>query len=82
MDPDAYIRIDPLPSNDGFQMMDSFAQSVANEQKKEILQDSLRKSKPFRQFRNALDATALEDEWYDFKDAYLRVYVRDLMEVE
>lgn len=79
LDPDSYIRIEPLNSNESYQIMAGFAETVNQESKKAAILIALEAKRPFRGFRMAIEDAGLEDDWYEFKDAYLRVHVRDLL---
>jgi hypothetical protein len=60
--------------------MAGFAETVVNEQLKALLVDTLKSKKPFRNFRNAVETEGIEDDWYDYKDAFLQMGVRDKLE--
>ena len=78
--PDAYVRFDPPDTRTSYQIMAAFAETVVNEQLKALLLDTLKSKKPFRNFRNAVETEGIEDDWYDYKDAFLQMGVRDKLE--
>lgn len=75
--PDLYLRFDPPDTRTSYQIMAGFAESVSNENLKALLMDTLQSKKPFRNFRNAIKTEDVEDDWYDYKDAFLQMSVRD-----
>jgi Uncharacterised protein family (UPF0158) len=75
--PEMYIRFDPPDSNEGYQIMESFVEMLNNERLKVLLSDALQSKKPFRNFRVVLQNNHAEQDWYDFRDAYLKMGVRD-----
>ena len=75
--PDSYIRFDPPNSDESFEMMELFVETLKNAQLKARLLDALTSRKPFRNFRNAIQSEEIEDDWYAYKDAYLQMLVRD-----
>jgi hypothetical protein len=77
MDPDSYIKFEPLDSNEGHDMMDAFADTIQNEPLKELIKSALNGKRPFRAFREMIASKDLEEDWYEFKDAYLSMVVRD-----
>jgi NAD(P)-dependent dehydrogenase (short-subunit alcohol dehydrogenase family) len=76
-DPGSYIRFDPPNSDESFEMMELFVETLKNTQLKARLLDALASRKPFRNFRNALQSEEIEDDWYAYKDAYLQMLVSD-----
>ena len=77
-DPGSYIRFDPLNSDESFEMMELFVETLKNAQLKAArLLDALASRKPFRNFRNAIQSEEIEDDWDAYKDAYLQMLVRD-----
>jgi hypothetical protein len=77
MNPDLYIQFDPPDSRESYKIMESFVETVEIGKIKALLQGSLNSNKPFRNFRNTIETEGLEDDWYDYKDAYLQMGVRD-----
>jgi hypothetical protein len=79
-DLNSYIRFDPLNSNESFEMMELFVETLNDPPLKARLLDALASRKPFRNFRNAIQIEAIEDDWYAYKDAYFMVLVSDKLE--
>ncbi len=75
--PELYLRFDPPDTRTSYSIMLGFAESVSNEALKAVLLDALQSKKPFRNFRNAIQTEDVEDDWYDYKDAFLEMSVRD-----
>lgn len=76
-DPGSYIRFDPPNSDESFEMMELFVETLKNAHLKARLLDALASRKPFRNFRNAIQSEEIEDDWYAYKDAYLQMLVGD-----
>lgn len=77
---DSYIRFDPPDSDESYQIMEVFVETLEDAHLKARLTDALASRKPFRNFRNALQIEGIEDDWYNYKDAYFQVYVSDKLE--
>jgi Uncharacterised protein family (UPF0158) len=75
--PEAYIQFDPPETRESYKIMEGFVETLKNEQLKGLLMDTLNSKKPFRNFRNAVETENIEDNWYDYKDAYLEMSVSD-----
>ncbi|MFN0034495.1 MAG: UPF0158 family protein [Saprospiraceae bacterium] len=75
--PDLYIQFDPPDTKESYKMMEGFVETIKSDQLKGLLFDTLNSKKPFRNFRNAIQTENVEDDWYDYKDAYLQMCVRD-----
>ncbi|MBC7773911.1 MAG: hypothetical protein H7246_00625 [Phycisphaerae bacterium] len=75
--PDLYIQFDPPDTRESYKIMEGFVETLQNEKLKVLLLGSLNSKKPFRNFRNAIEIEGIEDGWYDYKDAYMQMSVRD-----
>ena len=51
-----------------YSMMESFADSIKNEQKQNALYNSLNGKGAFRKFKDKVYNLSLEDEWFKFRD--------------
>lgn len=80
--PEMYIRFDPLESRESYKIMEAFVETVKDGQLQGRLQGALTGRKPFRQFRDTLETAGVVDDWYDFREAYLRMYVRDILDTQ
>ncbi len=77
--PEAYIRFEPPTSSESYKFMENFAETRATEGLRLSLLRSLKSNHPFKSFRQTLRWERLEDEWYAYYDALLRVWVGDQM---
>ena len=75
--PDSYIQFDPLISQESYKIMEGFIETITDERVKMMLLASLSGKRPFRRFRDTVQDEGIEDDWYDFRDAYLRMTVQD-----
>lgn len=75
--PDLYIQFDPPDTRESYKIMEGFVETIETGKIKALLQGSLKSNKPFRNFRNTIEAEGILDDWYDYKDAYLQMGVRD-----
>jgi Uncharacterised protein family (UPF0158) len=80
MEPEAYTRFVPLSSSESYKIMEAYVETVQHRHQSDRLAGALRAKKPFRSFRIELEECDLLEKWYDFKDAYLWVWVEDRME--
>lgn len=78
--PEQYIVLEPPDSKEGFEIMAEFIETVQDENLKRRLADALHSKKPFRYFRTAVEETPLADDWYDYRDAWMKVWVTDKLE--
>lgn len=78
-----YIKIDPVPSYEGFKIMERFANGVESDEIRRRLFSALNQRKPFRRFKDVLiDYESLEKEYYAYKlDQYIE-WVKDQLPVE
>jgi Uncharacterised protein family (UPF0158) len=70
-----FVQIEPLPSHDGFRIMENFVQTLPRSRIREKLEWSLGGPKPFRRFKDAVrENRAVLEKWYKFHDAALAHY--------
>ena len=69
-DADTYAKVDSLPSNIAFSIMEDFANQLADDNKaKASLQSALKKGSPFRRFKDALGGFSdVREQWFEFKE--------------
>jgi len=72
-----YIKISPPDSHTYFGIMESFAERQKDSRFKFHLIDALSKRKPFNRFKWKIENSPYRQNWYDFKQKRLEVYVRD-----
>jgi hypothetical protein len=77
-----YFEIETLQSNNSFQIMEDFVDTLDNFNRlKERLYSALNKPKPFRNFRNEIDYSGeSRQKWFDFKIQWLMDWVRKELE--
>jgi hypothetical protein len=70
-----FVKIEPLPSHEGFRIMEDFVKTLPPSRTREKLEWSLGGPKPFRRFKDAVhgDEKVLE-KWYRFHDEALERY--------
>lgn len=67
-----YLRVEPLPSRDGFRMMQDFAGSLPEGGVRAALFDAMTGARPFRRFGDAVERSSVRDEWLAFRDGRYR----------
>jgi hypothetical protein len=64
---DSYILIDPMPSNESFNVMKNFTDKLEESELKVRLIYALEKAKPFHNFKNIIDDSGeYRQKWFDF----------------
>jgi uncharacterized protein len=71
---DRFVRIDPIDSHDGFQVMEEFVRSLPASPVRERLEWSLDGPKPFRRFKDSLGDEETRKRWFAFRGEALRQY--------
>jgi hypothetical protein len=79
-----YIEIKRMNSNDLFQTMADFVETVDNSRLREKLVEALERRKPFHNFKFTVDNSGVyRDRWFEFKAKKLEEWViRQLQENE
>ena len=66
---DRYISIPGADSNQGYEDMQEFADSLTDQRVRDRLLDALERQHPFRRFKDVLyNFTDIQQQWYQFKD--------------
>ncbi len=78
--PEQYIAIEPPEPKEAFYIMEAFLNNVQDEHLKRHLTEALHSKKPFRYFRTAVEDSAMREDWLDFKDAWMKMWVTDKLE--
>jgi hypothetical protein len=66
-----YYEIDKWTSNEAFETMSDFANQLIDSNLQSRLFDALRKNKPFREFKFAIDNSGeYREQWFDFKNKW------------
>jgi len=82
-DPDRYLQIEPIDSNEGFRIMENFVAGLPEGEDRNLLWKVLSWKKPFSNFRSALaDMGELRQQWFDFHDKELRKLAAEWLKVE
>jgi len=77
------ITIDPPEPFESFKYMERFAASEElTEPLRNALANALANRKPFKNFRNIVDASEFRQQWFDFQQSCLEEYVRRNIELE
>jgi hypothetical protein len=64
---DSYILIDPMPSNESFNVMKNFTDTLEESELKARLISALEKAKPFHNFKTIIDDSGeYRQKWFDF----------------
>ena len=75
-----FIRIEPPDSNEGFRIMEDFAEVIIPEGKlKHQIIDALNRKKPFQNFKWLIEGSEYREEWFKFKKTRLEEYVREIL---
>ncbi|MGV3640820.1 MAG: UPF0158 family protein [Adhaeribacter sp.] len=65
-----YLEVEKMPSPEEFQVMEDFTRQVAHDTLRRRLTDILRGPKPFRKFKEQVQAAGdYREEWFAFRDA-------------
>lgn len=80
-DIDKYLEFEPLQPYESFKIMELFIDEVKDEDVQNKLFNSIKRKKPFRNFREVLNGyPQLLEEWYAFKSDYYKNQVKDIIE--
>ena len=74
-DPCRYLRIEPVPSRTGFEIISDFVDTLPEGRIQRELDQALGKNRPFRRFKDVLrNYPEVEDDWYRFHEkAYMKI---------
>jgi hypothetical protein len=79
--PDSYLKVEKMGSNQEFKIMTSFANSITDKDLKVKLDLALGLSKPFRNFKDIIDMEKDERQrWLSFKQAKYEDFIREQIE--
>lgn len=82
-DPGRYITVEPMPSHEGFDIMEDFVESLAPSPARRQLERALEGRRPFRRFKDALyDLPSLRESWHHFHDRRMLEYAADWVRAE
>jgi hypothetical protein len=78
---DRFVLIPRLESHEGFRFMEEFIDQLKDELVAERLAHAVRKSRPFRRFKDALgEFPEVEQQWFRFKNERMRKEVADFLQ--
>jgi len=79
--PGRFIWIEPMPSREGFRIMEDFVDQLPEGGDKRLLEKALSWKKPFSNFKSALaDMGPLRDQWFAFRDERMCREIQDWFE--
>ncbi|MFN0201368.1 MAG: UPF0158 family protein [Bacteroidia bacterium] len=65
---ESYVEIEKMGSHESFRLMEKFINTVDNLQLRDRLENALRRSKPFANFKFDIDNSGpYRQKWFDFK---------------
>lgn len=74
---DRFIMVEFIGSNEGFRWMEDFALDQEHERVRKTLLNALDRPRPFRQFKDALNAfPEVRGAWHRYEDARLKASAR------
>ncbi len=77
----SYIEIKKMDEHESFQAMETFIESVDDNQLRNKLEDAIRRTKPFRNFKFEIDnAGPYREQWFAYKN--LRAFESAKKQVE
>jgi len=75
---DRYFFIEPIPSHEGYEIMQDFAASVESDEIRDQMFDALERKKPFFNFKSTLaDYPDIQKKFFEYKDNRLKEILRD-----
>jgi hypothetical protein len=73
-----YFYIEPITSDEGYEIMQDFAASLEPDEIRDHLIDALERKKPFRNFKDAItEYPDIESKFYEYKDNRLKDILRN-----
>ena len=73
------IPVDKLPTWKSYNLMEEFADSIADERISRQLYRALDKRHPFGEFRYAAERTGVIQQWYDWRDRWQNAQAEEWM---
>ena len=81
--PDRYIFIEPLLSNESFKIMEDFIDSVSDAEAADALYKALSRRSPFRNFKDTLcEFPEIRQDWFKFHNEALLERAKDWLSSE
>ncbi|MCD6355459.1 MAG: hypothetical protein J7L95_07915 [Prolixibacteraceae bacterium] len=72
-----YVTFEPLGSHESFQIMEGFAEDLADSKLQGQLFNALNNRKPFSNFKRKVDDSPYRQNWFDYKQKWLENHVRE-----
>jgi hypothetical protein len=74
-DPDRYVRLDPVPSWVGYEIMSDFLETLPESKVRRELSQALERKRPFRRFKDVLlNYPEVEEDWFRFHEqAFIKI---------
>lgn len=79
---DKCITIEPPESHDSFKIMEQFTNQVDDQKLQNRLIYALNHKKPFANFKNIVENSALREQWFAFKQHELEKYVWNMIQID
>jgi len=80
--PEIFLHIDPLPSHEGYALMEEYTDGLPEGRAKSALTRALSQLKPFRRFKDALfDLPEERESWFKFYHARLGAAAIEFLKV-
>ena len=79
---DKCITIEPLKSNDSFNIMEQFTDQLENSILKNQLINALNNRKPFANFKRIIDDSEIREDWFKFKHMWMKNHISELIDNE
>lgn len=77
---DNYEQIYNLSSNESYDMMKDFADSLTNDQLQKKLYNALDNRKPFRNFKFIIENSEAREDWFEFRTKTIRRHFESQIE--
>ncbi len=77
-----FITIEPLDSNELYQIMEDFTDAMTDLRLKQKLTEIIEQPKPFPNFKRIIDDSVYRKDWFDFKKKYLENHVISMLDMK
>ena len=80
--PDSFIQVEAIPTNESFQIMEDFIETVGDENLQQKLLRAIQMRKPFAHFKEEIHYAGEERErWFAFKRERMIEYVKEQLDI-
>ena len=80
--PDEFVTLPSQRDVREYDIMEAFCETVADERKRERLQDAISGKGAFRRFKDMVDRLDVRDDWFAFKERALGEHARRFLKSE